>query len=305
MFNTAKIFYLHTISPTHVGSGSDLGIVDLPIQREGHTGFPKIEASSLKGSLRSAFEIKAKDDDEMRKKIHLTFGCDGCEKDFPDDFKDKKDREFAGSLGFSDARILLFPIKSAKSIFAWITCPLVLKQFMKDLQISENKQEFDIQENTVTPESTINIDANSVILEEYQITVIQTEKTKTIADFLAKQLKNEEIKQKLVILPNDTFKDFITLSTEVITRTKINNETGVVEAGALFTEEYLPGETIMYSLALAAPIMAMTEKPIVDDLKTSNDVMDFFVYSSPDIMQIGGNATLGKGIVSLIIGEEN
>ncbi|MBK9462153.1 MAG: hypothetical protein IPN94_22720 [Sphingobacteriales bacterium] len=32
------------------------------------------------------------------------------------------------------------------------------------------------------------------------------------------------------------------MSTEVITRTKIDNETGTVEDGALFTEEYLPTE---------------------------------------------------------------
>ena len=56
MYKNAKPLFLICETPLHVGSGSDLGIVDLPIQRERHTNFPKIEASSLKGALREAFE---------------------------------------------------------------------------------------------------------------------------------------------------------------------------------------------------------------------------------------------------------
>ena len=41
MFKKAKPFFIKTLSSMHVGSGSDLGIIDLPIQREKHTGFPK------------------------------------------------------------------------------------------------------------------------------------------------------------------------------------------------------------------------------------------------------------------------
>ncbi len=42
------------------------------------------------------------------------------------------------------------------------------------------------------------------------------------------------------------------MSTEVITRTKIDNETGTVEDGALFTEEYLPTDSVLYSLVFAS-----------------------------------------------------
>ena len=51
----AKPFFIKVITPLHAGSGSDLGVVDLPIQREAHTAFPKIEGSSLKGAIRSDF----------------------------------------------------------------------------------------------------------------------------------------------------------------------------------------------------------------------------------------------------------
>ncbi len=56
MFKKALPFFIYVITPLHAGTGQELGIVDLPIQRERHTGFPKIEASGLKGSIREVFE---------------------------------------------------------------------------------------------------------------------------------------------------------------------------------------------------------------------------------------------------------
>ena len=58
MYKSTNPLFLICETPLHAGSGDDLGIVDLPIQRERHTSFPKIEASSLKGALREAFEGK-------------------------------------------------------------------------------------------------------------------------------------------------------------------------------------------------------------------------------------------------------
>lgn len=40
--NSAMIMTLNTLTSTHPGSGTELSFVDLPIQREGHTGYPKI-----------------------------------------------------------------------------------------------------------------------------------------------------------------------------------------------------------------------------------------------------------------------
>ena len=305
MFKKAKVFYIHTVSPMHVGSGSDLGVVDMPIQREGHTSFPKIESSSLKGSMREAFEMRGRTDLDILLKTYMSFGYDetnapsAVERAFPN----KKDREFAGALGFSDARILLFPVKSAKGIFAWITSPMVLNKFIKDLKISDNEQTFTIVENSISNDSKINIDNNSVILEEYQINITKKDDTQTIAEFLSTELDNDEIKEKLIILSDDDFKDFVTLSTEVITRTKIDNATGTVKDGALFTEEYLPSETVMYSLALASPVMTRVTQ--VQNLSSEDEVMNFFSSTVPAIMQIGGNSTIGKGIVSIVIGGDN
>jgi len=302
MFKKAKIFYIKTITPMHVGSGSDLGIVDMPIQRESHTSYPKIEGSSLKGSIREAFEQSGVDEI----KIHQVFGFDetNASENAKKTFGENKDK-FAGALGFSDARILLFPVKSVRGVFAYITCPDVIKRFKKDLEICKEKVNFEIpNENTITNNSKVKVNDNNVILEEYTFEIEEDKNTNELAEFLSQELGIEEIGEKLVILSDDDFKDFVNMFTEIITRTKIDNITGTVKDGALFTEEYLPAETIMYSLALASPIMAPIEK---SEIKDENKVLEFFEKNCPEILQIGGNATIGKGISQIIInkGENN
>jgi len=303
-------------TPMHAGSGDSLGIVDMPIQRERHTGYPKIEASSLKGAIREAFEDhlvlrenEQKKAEENLKKINISFGFDEAQvgifkkeiiKEMFKD-KDKKDvSEFAGALGFTDARILLFPVKSLKGIFAYITCPQVLKKLKDELEnvckpkIEEIKtSNFDELEGKTS--NLANLQTNNdgmVMLEEYSMQLDETEENQNIANELATLTGNVDINNRLVILPNDVFKDFVTNYTEVITRTKISNETGTVESGALFTEEYLPAETVMYSLVMASPVFSTKKQ---DDFKTEDDIMEF-TQNLPKVIQIGGNSTLGKGI---------
>jgi len=341
MFRKATPLFLICETPMHAGSGSDLGVIDLPIQRERHTSFPKIEGSSLKGSLREAFENKLTDVED-RKKIHLAFGFDdktpeddGIKSHFGDD------KQFQGALGFSDARLLLFPVKSMKGVFAWITCPKVLEQFKRDMQVAKEKVEHEEKE-TKTPTSildnipsssqnssallssddlivnqTAQDDKRSIVLEEYSFKGEKNDDVTKLAKWLSENITKEnfwkeKLKSNLVVLPDEDFTDFVNLSTEVITRTKINNETGTVTNGALFTEEYLPAETVMYSLALFGPIFhkeeikkvflngqTKTETESQSDFETKV-VGEFFTKTIKEklpIVQIGGNATLGKGLV--------
>ena len=323
MYRKAHPLFLICNTPTHVGSGSELGVVDLPIQRERHTGFPKFEASSLKGSLREAFERgKAHE-----LSIHRLFGydSDSASSATREYFNKKEDQQFAGALGFTDARLLLFPVKSMKGVFAWITCLRALKQFQSDMQlVSPGFTIKDLDEKSLSqnaqqtylfnPSSNVHIrtkNGDKLILEEYTFTienelngflkVQQNGQSMDLPDWLAKNLFgddgsywSEKLKKDIVVLPDDDFKDFVNLSTEVITRTKIDNNTGTVAQGALFNEEYLPSESILYSLALTAP--EFKEK----DRMEEDQVLEFLSSNLEKIktIQIGGNATLGKGIVT-------
>jgi CRISPR-associated protein Cmr4 len=105
-----KPYFLFTHTPLHVGSGKSVGYVDQPIQRETHTRIPIVPGSSLKGVLRDRF----KSDPD----VDWLFG--------------KESAEHAGALLVSEARVLAFPVRSAKGCFAWITCPLVLRRAERD-----------------------------------------------------------------------------------------------------------------------------------------------------------------------------
>lgn len=324
MFKLAKPFMFRTISSLHAGSGNDLGIVDLPIQREKHTSFPKVESSSLKGALREAFETKASSEKEAFLKqisnfssqtefkdlklnydysIHLAFGYDelGTSEDIVKKFDE--DKEFSGALGFSDARLLLFPVRSAKGVFAWITCPYVLKRFIEDMnlcgkEIKLNIPEIQIGKCLTFADNKVSINKNAVVLEEYTFEEKQELKLNNLDTLFP------ELKEKLVVISDDDFKDFVNQSTEVITRTKIDNSTGTVATGALFNEEYLPPESIMYFIVFASPVFQKDDnKKGIFKRNGKNEeelVMEFFEKSLPEVVQIGGNATIGKGIVKMM-----
>ncbi|MCG0314485.1 MAG: type III-B CRISPR module RAMP protein Cmr4, partial [Calditerricola sp.] len=104
--------------------------------------------------------------------------------------------------------------------------------------------------------------------------------------------RKQAIGERLVVVDNDTFRDFVTFQTEVVTRVRIDNEKGTVKNGGLFTEEYLPTESVLYSLVLAAPPFVANSA-----LSDAASVMNAFVAHLPEVFQLGGNATLGKGLV--------
>ena len=298
MYRKANLLFLKAETPMHAGSGDSLGIVDMPIQREKHTSFPKIEASSLKGSMREHFE---RDTDNDENKITAAFGYEGNDNE----------KSQAGALGFTDARLLLFPVKSMKGVFAWITCPAIISKFNDELKLTGFDVEFDIQKgNLAAADSELYVNEENIIFEEYTFEVEKDEEVTKLGKWLSKQLYGEnsenyiakKLNTNIVVLEDDDFKDFVNLSTEVITRTRIDNETGTVADKALFTEEYLPAESIMYSLVLTAPEFSKDQNVF----KTEQELKEFFnifIKKNP-VMQIGGNATLGKGITTIFFDKQ-
>ncbi len=324
MYKLAKPLFIHSQSPMHVGSGSDLGLVDLPIQRESHTGFPKIEASSLKGAIRENFEGKAakdkaaKDDDWYDIQLAFGFDKDGLPSGVESRFPKNEDRDYSGALAFSDARLLLFPVKSFKGIFAYVTCPQVLERFRNDLQIcgsvssnADIKALLDVfAENAIPTKNTMAsvtdlTSSSKIILEDYAFEVKDDDQaTKNFAEKLGAHLAIN-LTKRLVVLSNNVFADFVKLFTEVITRNKIDNSKGTVAKGALFTEEYLPAESVLYSLVFSNSIFTAKEDRKgsfkKDETESEEEkVQKYFatkVAEKNGYMQIGGNSTLGKGIV--------
>lgn len=318
MFNRKIPLTMKAITPLHVGCGNELGWVDLPIQREKHTGYPKIEASGLKGCFREAFESLAESEEDVEK-IHILFGydADSTNQFFKDGkmetaegikakFTEKDRDKFAGAIGFLDARILLFPVKSAKNIFAYVTCPDVLngfRSFLIDIIGIDSDVKIPSLKDTAifSTEMAIN---GKVILEDYTLQGSSDgldQMIKWLKPYLSSEAEGTttDLNQQLVIVPNDVFRDFVTLHTEVITRTKIDNQTGTVKDGALFSEEYLPKESILYTGVLFSNINFNTKENPNPEYAKSVEKNFKTEMSKHKTIQIGGNATLGKGFVRI------
>lgn len=99
------------ITPIHVGSGQDVGSVDLPVIRERTTDHPFLPGSGIRGALRSRC---THEDPDLTRRL---FGND-----------DEGGEISAGCLSILDAHLLLFPVRSSPGLFRWITCPFVLER---------------------------------------------------------------------------------------------------------------------------------------------------------------------------------
>lgn len=312
MFKTVKLLFLYTETPLHVGSGSSLGTVDLPIQRERHTSLPMLQSSGIKGKLRSAFDTSDNFSNEAERKkfkelITAIFG--------PESGIDGK---HAGALSPGDGRILLFPVRSLKGVFAWITCPLVINRFVRDLQLSGQQPEWSIHfhqatdSNALVPDNCQLFIDDAIVLEEFTFTATVDLEVTRLADWLAEhalpsnseyQYWKSKLRTNLAIVSDDAFKDFCQFSTDVVARTKLDRNKKTVESGALWIEENLPSDTLLYTPLFACdPRMETKPKKrnSSDDLDASEilSIIQQRLTSSHSRLQLGGNETVGRGLVA-------
>jgi CRISPR-associated protein Cmr4 len=288
MFEAQKMLYLYVETSLHAGSGTGLGVVDLPIQRERATGYPMIQASGIKGKLRSEAEaIKGSNDPDLL----AVFG------------PDSKGSEHAGALAAGDGRILLFPVRSLAGVFAWVTSEAVLARFIRDYgQPLPWKALGPAGEGEAIVSGNDVVANNQIVLEEFAFKAVAKPEVKAIADWLAQNALplgaeydywRKTLPNRLVILPEDAFRDFVQFSTEVISRIKLNDEKKTVERGALWTEEHLPAETLLY-----VPMYASRSRKEGVSL-TGQEVVDFVANLKLPRVQLGGDETVGRGLVSL------
>lgn len=284
MFKNTAVGIFIVESPLHCGIGQDIGIIDQPLQRERHTNYPQIQASEIKGVFRQYY--KGNNADEI----------------FGPEKSGEEGGDFASAVSFGDARILFFPVKSLKGTYVWITSKDVLEKFTRTLNMA--KIELNVpsvvdisDEQIIVNDKSLVVDNDKVVLEEYIFTRQATPYDFTsIVDAIIPdsvngyQYLNDSLKKKICVVSNDIFREFTEMSTEIITRIKIKQETGVVEPGALWTEEYLPTDTILYF-----PVFTTDSRKSKDGLM-ADKVLEC-VKTINSYIQIGGNETVGKGFV--------
>jgi CRISPR-associated protein Cmr4 len=303
--NYLLIYY--AISPIHAGSGDTAKVIDLPIQREKHTDYPFIQATGIKGAMREQYRNYLKDNGQ-KTDINKLFGYD------KDDAQggEKLEENYPGMISISDAKLLAFPMRSNIAPFIWVTCPQIIKRLCNDLYYLDiiNKNEEDINaanqalikiKNFYETEKSLEKAfvifgknqnfPDKVILEE-SVVSLEKDENKLKESMLEKlnallsKILNSNI-DKLILVSDEIFSYCINC-TEIQTNISIDITTGTTKNGSLRYQEFLPSETVLYS---ALSFKANDDEPgklenYKTDLKTA---MDKFI-------QIGGDATLGKGI---------
>jgi len=297
MYKKSVLLTFYAETPIHMGAGQSISYVDLPVQRERHTSFPVLWASGIKGVIR---DLALREGENMREgenknKVEAIFG--------PEDGSD-----FASCISITDAKILLYPVRSVKGVFAWVTCPFVLKRFKEDLkavgiEFKHNGQEIQIPNVSddkviVSNGSSLIIGNNQVAFEEFVFDVDNSYKAGELASFLKKFLPDNLLTQflegRLAIVSDNVFKDFVNYAVEVRTRIRIDQAKGTVRERALFSEELVPSESIFYSLLFITDPFKK-----IEDIVSADDVFGKFssLISKYCFFQLGGDETTGKGYV--------
>ncbi len=67
MTKKTRIYWLHAITPLHVGTGRGLGYIDLPIMREKVTNWPLVPGSAIKGVISDMYRVHESRDKSEKK----------------------------------------------------------------------------------------------------------------------------------------------------------------------------------------------------------------------------------------------
>jgi CRISPR-associated protein Cmr4 len=287
----ARVYWLHTLSPTHVGTGRGVGYIDLPIHRDKVTNWPVIPGSAFKGVWR---------DDALRKKnkhVDLAFGR----------ASDQDNASNAGALVPTDARLVCLPIRSFQGTFAWCTSPLALEILRRDLRLAGMTdlppEPPSVSDGDVHRTDKTKLEDNGrIFLEDLDFRGKECAATSTWAKRLAgwvfpdgeNRAWHDLFVERFAVVPNVVF-DFLTeTGTEVSARVRIDDDLKTVVGGALWNEEALPAETILSGLVTCDRVYSREANGV-----TASDLISDFA-STPLILQIGGKATVGRGRVRCV-----
>ena len=263
-----------------------MGAIDQPIVRERHTGFPIIPGSAIKGVMADGALVQKDGKVKTDEKGRAFRTDDGIalygRQDHEVNEKEGKGHK-SGDISIAEAKLLAFPVRSAKGCFAWVTSPMILERWMRDtgktaslpetlpggLQIFGDADTLALENQTL---------GGTVVLEDYAFDLKDafapgTEFAPAVSDTLWSKLRA----QHLCLISDDMMAHFARNACEVAQHVSISDATGAADSGKLFNQENVPAETLFYS--------------VFTELRSGA----FEKLTAPNVLQIGGDATTGHG----------
>ncbi len=304
MSNETRMYWIHALTPLHVGAGRGVGYIDLPIQREKVTNLPLVPGSAIKGVFvdkYSATEEKRNSDLIFRAAFGISDPHGGAEAGAN-----------SGSLIFTDARLICLPVRSLYGTFAWCTSPLILKRLHRDLDASglasRVKPPVALKtENSIhIPQgidSVLQDNQKQVFLEDLDL---RAEPCQTAAAWATEvgtwifgkdSSWSKTFAERFAVVPDNVFNFLVETGTEVNARVRIDDERKTVVPGALWYEESLPAESILAGLVWCDRVFGGSANG--NTAITASELLNKFCPTTAEglKLQIGGKATVGKGRV--------
>lgn len=256
---------LQVLTPLHLGEGTQIGAVDLPVARERHTDWPFVPGASLKGALRAhARRTGHRDEDVCR-----VFGAAPGEA------------LFRGTISVGDGVLLAVPARTFTSTFALLTSPLTLGRFARQVSgAPEIPSPSSAERVLVGSRFDLKVPGKELaVIEDLCFIQENSDGVDAWARFLREGwLGDEAPLDHLAIVHDDVFAHAARAWLPVRTRNAIDAATGVVDEHKLFSVEYVAPETLFWTLI---------------------DGDDSVLPLSGDVFALGGHNSTGAGRVTL------
>lgn len=292
MYQKQTSVFLYAVSPVHMGAGQAIDVIDNPIQRERHTGHPCFAGSGIKGAVRHNWKALGGGDETQ---INKLLGPDS----------NSGDGLHAGAISFGDAQLVALPVRSLKGGYVYATCPQALARAQRLLALTGANppwQSLNVQEGGSLIANPMLLSGDKLHLEAFEYSAKVSEALAAIAADLANKALpagaeydffREKLKFDLVVLHDTDFAYFSQHAMLVEPHVRINPETGTASDGGLFYTENLPPESIMIAPLLASQTRSKSE----GNLEAEVVLRQIKTLIHDRLLQIGGDATTGRGLV--------
>jgi len=313
VYQANRLVFYYAVTPIHMGAGSAIGAIDNPIQREVHTKHPTFAGSGLKGALRHHLNRAwpRTDGNKPNPLIARIFGPETNASDY------------AGSLSLTDAQLVALPVRSLKGAYVYATCQLALaraKRLAALADIAATWSVPSVPEGQAQVATDTVVAKESLILEAFEFTRASGD-CAAIAEWLVGHVFAEsddyfakKLGTDLVVLNDTDFSHFARHAVVVEPHVRIDDESGTADDGGLFYTENLPPESILVGLAQASVERFRKDSRKEDSppLLKADEILDVVLNGrgedSPGVggkpLQIGGDATTGRGLVLMHTAEK-
>lgn len=259
--------FLYLLSPLHTGGTTQEGNL-VGIARESHTNFPYIPSSSIRGRIRASVT-----DPDQKNRL------------FGTELETSAQLE-QGAIWIGDASILWLPVPSLSHGVVWVSSPMLLRRWAKF-----NPESL----NAIPSEYSCSFFKNnsSVYLKDAILKAADLTNWEDWQEFIPKDRQKISI-DRVLVLPDHHCATLIQMS--LWRQVKIKLDSNKTVNGGFRYEEAIPPDTLMYFPWGINSAAKSSDADFQTEFKQ--------VLASNEVLQIGGQESLGRGFVQQWLGKQ-